>query len=280
MFCVQEEEEAALGGAFETRLNLPSLSTRELSNAPSHLLLALSFLPAFTQTHLDISPLVQFCWKAPLLTLQIPCHDPHKLSMPVYDPTPDVWTIKFKNARTTVVLYVYQLQSLQSIKVELLHALMTGNPSGQLNGATLPDSPNDIELAKPRDLSNPGTSGWQSIELDTQADDFDADLFGGDQKSKGKGKAKANGSSHKDSPLGAGLKDNAIVAFRFRGQKTVSRPVGDDVDEGLGLEDDAEPGSDGWNVELPRFEDVYGLNDLVPDDQLLTPKADKFTWAA
>jgi hypothetical protein len=56
--------------------------------------------------------------------------------------------------------------------------------------------------------------------------------------------------------------------------------VGDDVDEGLGLEDDAAPDADGWNVELPRFEDVYGLNDLVPDDQLLTPKADKFTWAA
>jgi hypothetical protein len=208
-------------------------------------------------------------------------HISHKLAMPVYDPTPDVWTIKFKNARTTVVLYAYQLQSLQSIKVELLHALKTGNPSGQLNGATLPDSPNDIEFAKPCDLSNPGASGWQSIELDTQADDFDADLFGGDQKSKGKGKAKANGTSHKDSPLGAGLKDNAIVAFRFKGQKTVSRPVGDDVDEGLGLEDDdAAPDADGWNVELPRFEDVYGLNDLVPDDQLLTPKADKFTWAA
>jgi hypothetical protein len=191
--------------------------------------------------------------------------------MPVYDPTPDVWTIKFKNARTTVVL-----------KVELLHALKTTNPSGQLNGATLPDSADDIEFAKPRDLSNPGASGWQSIGSDAQVDDFDADLFGGDNvtsKAKGKGKAKANSGSHKDSLLGAGLKDNAIVAFRFRGQKTVSRPVGDDIDEGLGLEDDA-PGADGWNVELPRFEDVYGLNDLVPDDQLLTPKADKFTWAA
>jgi hypothetical protein len=202
--------------------------------------------------------------------------------MPVYDPTPDVWTIKFKNARTTVVLYVYQLQSLESIKVELLHALKTTNPSGQLNGATLPDSADDIEFAKPRDLSNPGASGWQSIGSDAQVDDFDADLFGGDNvtsKAKGKGKAKANSGSHKDSLLGAGLKDNAIVAFRFRGQKTVSRPVGDDIDEGLGLEDDA-PGADGWNVELPRFEDVYGLNDLVPDDQLLTPKADKFTWAA
>jgi hypothetical protein len=204
--------------------------------------------------------------------------------MPVYDPTPDVWTIKFKNARTTVVLYVYQLQSLSTIKVELLHALKTGNPSGQLNGATLPDSADDIELAKPRDLSNPGASGWLSIEPDVATDEFDADLFGGGEsvtsKAKGKGKAKANGASHKDSPLGAGLKDNAILAFRFKGQRTVSRPVGDDVDEGLGLEDDAAPDADGWNVELPRFEDVYGLNDLVPDDQLLTPKADKFTWAA
>ncbi|KAI4766806.1 hypothetical protein E4T52_00750 [Aureobasidium sp. EXF-3400] len=202
--------------------------------------------------------------------------------MPVYDPTPDVWTIKFKNARTTVVLYVYQLQSLESIKVELLHALKITNPSGQLNGATLPDSADDVEFAKPRDPSNPGASGWQSIGSDAQVDDFDADLFGGDNvtsKAKGKGKAKANSGSHKDSLLGAGLKDNAIVAFRFKGQKTVSRPVGDDIDEGLGLEDDA-PDADGWNVELPKFEDVYGLNDLVPDDQLLTPKADKFTWAA
>lgn len=207
--------------------------------------------------------------------------------MPVYDPTPDVWTIKFKNARTTVVLYVYQLQTLSRIKVELLHALKTANPSGQLNGATLPDSPDDIEFAKPRDPSNPGTSGWQSIEADAPVEDFDADLFGGgDVTPKGKGKAKAKGKAnsagHKDSPLGAGLKDNAIVAFRFKGQKTVSRPVGDNVDEGLGLdlEEEVAHDADGWNVELPKFEDVYGLNDLVPDDQLTTPKADKFTWAA
>ncbi|KAH0387410.1 hypothetical protein KCU92_g1824, partial [Aureobasidium melanogenum] len=205
--------------------------------------------------------------------------------MPVYDPSPDVWTIKFKNARTTVVLYVYQLQTLSSIKVELLHALKTANPSGQLNGATLPDSPDDIEFAKPRDLSNPGTSGWQSIEADAPVEDFDADLFGGGDftpKAKGKGKGKAKSAGHKDGLLGAGLKDNGIVAFRFKGQKTVSRPVGDDVDEGLGLdlEDEVAPDADGWNVELPKFEDVYGLNDLVPDDQLTTPKADKFTWAA
>ncbi|KAH0161585.1 hypothetical protein KCU67_g6281, partial [Aureobasidium melanogenum] len=99
---------------------------------------------------------------------------------------------------------------------------------------------------------------------------------------KGKGKGKAKSAGHKDGLLGAGLKDNGIVAFRFKGQKTVSRPVGDDVDEGLGLdlEDEVAPDADGWNVELPKFEDVYGLNDLVPDDQLTTPKADKFTWAA
>ncbi|KAK6003554.1 hypothetical protein QM012_009325 [Aureobasidium pullulans] len=205
--------------------------------------------------------------------------------MPVYDPTPDVWTIKFKNARTTVVLYIYQLQTLSSIKVELLHALKAANPSGQLNGATLPDSPDDIEFAKLCDPSNPGTSGWQSIETDAPVEDFDADLFGsGDvtPKAKGKGKAKAKSAGHKDCLLGAGLKDNGIVAFRFKGQKTVSRPVGDDVDEGLGLdlEDEVASDADGWNVELPKFEDVYGLNDLVPDDQLTTPKADKFTWAA
>lgn len=201
--------------------------------------------------------------------------------MPVTDPTPDVWTIKFKNARTTVVLHVYQLQTLSSLKVELLHALNSAYPSGELNGMTLPESPDDIELAKPRDFSNVESGAWQSIEPDAQ-DDFDADMFnaGGDvtPKGKGKGKARAKGAGHKDSPLGAGLKDMCAVAFRFKGQKQAPRPVDDDFDEGLGLEDDVLPDADGWNVELPKFEDVYGLNDLVPDDQLTTPKANKFAW--
>ncbi|KAI5199280.1 hypothetical protein E4T39_06311 [Aureobasidium subglaciale] len=205
--------------------------------------------------------------------------------MPVYDATPDVWTIKFKNARTTIVLHVYQLQTFSSIKVELLRALKSTNPSGQLNGATLPDSADDIEFAKPRDLSNVGANGWQSIEADAAIDDFDADLFGGggDVTPKGKGKGKAKtGAGHKDCPLGAGLKDMCAVAFRFKGQKTVPTPVDDDVDEGLGLdlEDDVVSNAGGWHVVLPKFEDVYGLNDLVPDDQLTTPKADKFTWVA
>lgn len=204
--------------------------------------------------------------------------------MPVYDPTPETWTLKFKNARTTVVLYVYQLQTLSSIKTELLHALRSTNPSGELNGTPLPDSPDDIELAKPRDFSNLETGGWQSIELDAPNDDFDADLFGNAadepaSRTKGKGKAKAKGMSHKDCPVGAGLKDMCPVAFRFKGQKPVPRPVDDDVDEGLGLEDDGAPDADVWHVELPKFEDVYGLENLVPDDQLVTPKADKFTWA-
>ncbi|KAI5269419.1 hypothetical protein E4T47_07115 [Aureobasidium subglaciale] len=205
--------------------------------------------------------------------------------MPVYDATPDVWTIKFKNARTTIVLHVYQLQTFSSIKKELLHALRSTISSGQLNGATLPDSADDIEFAKPRDLANVGTSGWQSIEADAPVDDFDADLFGGGgdvtPKGKGKGKAKA-GAGHKDCPLGAGLKDMCVVAFRFKGQKTVPAPMDDDVDEGLGLdlEDEVASDADGWHVVLPKFEDVYGLNDLVPDDQLTTPKADKFTWVA
>lgn len=205
--------------------------------------------------------------------------------MPVYDATPEVWTIKFKNARTTIVLHVYQLQTLVSIKTELLHALKSANPSGQLNGTPIPDSPDDIQLAKPRDFANTGPSGWQSIELDAPNDDFDADFFGdgaGDMtpKAKGKGKAKAKLASSKDCPLGAGLKDMCAVAFRFKGQKPVPRPVADDVDEGLGLEDDVAPDADGWYVEMPRFMDEYGLENLVPDDQLTTPKADKFAWAA
>jgi hypothetical protein len=200
--------------------------------------------------------------------------------MPVYDASPDVWTIKFKKARTTVVLHIYQLQPLSSVKAELLEALQSTNPSGELNGTPLPDSADDIELAKPRDPSNIDAGGWQSIELDAANDDFDADLFGtGDDtktKGKGKGKAKAKGASHKDCPLGAGLKDMCIVAFRFKGQKSSPRRVNDDVDEGLGLDDEGLPGADGWDVELPRFEDVYGINDLVPDEELTTPKASKF----
>ena len=191
--------------------------------------------------------------------------------MPVYDATPATWTLKFKNARTTVVLHIDKLQSLSSIKSELLHALRTTNPSGELNGTPLPTSPDDIELAKPVDFANIESGGWQSIELDARADE--AELFDEEEpKTKGKGKAKAKANSHRDCPLGAGLKDMCPVAFRFKDQKLA--PKDEDEDEGLGLEDDIEAA--GWNVELPKFEDVYGLENLVPDDQLVTPKASKF----
>lgn len=127
------------------------------------------------------------------------------------------------------------------------------------------------------------------MSLDAEAENADEELFeeeGGDVKPKGKGKGRAslNGKASgglTDCPRGAGLRDGAAVAFRFRGaaktKGTAEKEAGLGVDEGfVDADDNDEDGVDGWDVVLPQYEDVYGIGELQPDDEIVTPKPNKF----
>lgn len=213
--------------------------------------------------------------------------------MPLTNPTSQTWTLRLKSSRTTVLLHVSPTHSWTAIKTELLHALRLTNPDGLLNGNTIPDSPEDVLLAKAID-ANKLELGWTSLEPEDQ-DDNDEDMFGEDEEEpqgKGKGKAKAGrpkAGAFKECPQGAGLRDGAAVAFKFRGAKTQSSTAatGLGLDEGFVDDEDNEnslqqtprrPGgaSSEWDVVLPQYEDVYGLGELEPDDELATPKPNKF----
>lgn len=193
--------------------------------------------------------------------------------MPLDHPKPDTWTLRFKSNKTTVVLYADKTQTLASLKTELLHALNVTIPDGALHGNRIPTSAEDVLLGRLVDPNNIEL-GWMSIELD--APNTETDMFNDDEAAgKGKGKARPKTGSYKDCLLGAGLRDGSIVAFKFRGAEGAK--ADDDVDEGLGLDDDM---NDAFDVQLPTFEDVYGLEGLVPDDQLGTPKADRYSdWS-
>lgn len=179
--------------------------------------------------------------------------------MPIADPTPTTWSLRFKSHKTTIILFVDRMQTFHAIKTELLHALSETSADGQFNDIPIPSNPDDVLFAKPVDFNNPD-AGWQSLEADALG--IDDELFGDEGNGKGKGKAKAKGAEVKDCPLGVGLRDGCAVAFKFKGQKPRKKTPEPEADEGLGFEED-EPKE--WDVILPQYEDVYGLENLEPD---------------
>jgi hypothetical protein len=199
--------------------------------------------------------------------------------MPDSNPPPRVWCLRFKLNRTTVVLHIDALQTLASIRSELLEALRATHPDaifkGTLRDGTpvsypLPANPEDIALAKQADPHDPN-AGWEAIGDDAgEGLIFDEDVKG---KGKGKGRASAapsrkSASSAKDvndCPQGAGLKDGSIVAFRFRlaeekarRQRLIDGEL--DVDEIArdGMGDDAD-----WDVVMPTMEETYDDEDAA-----------------
>ena len=88
-------------------------------------------------------------------------------------------------------------------------------------------------LAVPID-KNDLSRGWVGMDIP----DLDGDGGIGGKKSNGKNSV-LNGS-----PLGAGLKDGAVLAFKFRDAA--------EMKDELDLEDDH------WDVVLPSFEEEYG----------------------
>ncbi|KAH7030232.1 hypothetical protein B0J12DRAFT_745260 [Macrophomina phaseolina] len=171
--------------------------------------------------------------------------------MPAIDPSSTTWTLRFKHHKTTILLHADALQTLTSIRAELLHVLRETAPEG-IAGKALPDSPEEIQLAKLRDTSDP-EKGWKLL---TQAT-----AEGGGGKSKGKGKS---GGAGDESLKAVGVKDNAVLAFRWGGAVDNGLDGADMAIDIEGEDEEDEKGADGgWDVVWPRYDDTYidGLDD-------------------
>lgn len=147
-------------------------------------------------------------------------------------PTPHTWTFRLKYHKSTTILHIDPLQSLTSIKTELLSALNQTHPDGRLHGAKIPSVADDIILGRSNDPYDP-SSGWTRIEEEDPTAETDDGLAL---------KKRKNTTRDALSPKTLGLKDNAVLAFKFRA----------DDDEGLGLEEEK------WDVVIASYEDVTG----------------------
>lgn len=183
--------------------------------------------------------------------------------------TSSTWTIRFRHHRTTVLLPIDQSQSIASVKSDLFAALQQTTPTGRLSDATpLPDSPDDILLAKPNDI-NDAEAGWTRLRAEKGGKETPV------ARSKGKGKAGAAADGLEGETLKSlGIKDNALLAFKFvssskeEAKKAKSKSVfggsaDDDADELAGMDVDGEE-DDGataeqWDVVMPSWEDQYGV---------------------
>lgn len=138
------------------------------------------------------------------------------------------WTLRFKQHKTTILLFVQQSQSFDSIKRDLLDAIKARKVE-DINGNALPSDPEEIEFGVPRDR-NDISKGWVALKI--------PEVEEGDTKGKGVKK----GSVLNGSPLGAGLKDGAILAFKFT----------------QGPEEDGMELDDEWDVIMPSYDDDAG----------------------
>ncbi|KAF1364277.1 hypothetical protein EJ07DRAFT_98744 [Lizonia empirigonia] len=152
-------------------------------------------------------------------------------------PTPLTWTLRLKSHRTTFLLHTDPLSPFSALK-RALHTALTetglhASPDGP--PIPLPASPSAIQLGRPVDPQDP-SQGFMLGEWE-EAADSDVEVEGAKGKGKAKGKGVKRGAGG-DCPKGAGLKDGAILAFRW---------------EGEGMQ-----GGE-WEVQIASFEDAYGV---------------------
>lgn len=167
------------------------------------------------------------------------------------NPTPRTWTIRFKYHKSTVLLHVNPDQSIESLKENLLYALRDVKPSPNfLNGRSPPSSISQIQLAMPRNALNV-SEGWEYFDESPGFEIEDEDDGESKGKSKGKGKAKTESSGL--TVREAGIRDNGVLAFRWR-----------DEESAVGPGDADEPMEDGeWDVVIPTFDDSYGMENTM-----------------
>lgn len=135
--------------------------------------------------------------------------------------------MRLKKHKSTILLHVEPLQLLSTVKEDLLAILKDIAPNG-FNGTPLPNSASEIELAKPVDPLDISL-GWEPLAPSDELEDpFNIDE---DEAPKGKGK-----SLESENLKAYGLKDNAVLAFRFKSEK-----------------------GKGWDVVQAVFIDEYGV---------------------
>ncbi|MDI1490152.1 MAG: hypothetical protein OHK93_001352 [Ramalina farinacea] len=136
------------------------------------------------------------------------------------------YTIRFKNHTTTIVLLCNPTQPFTSIKEDLLEAI-SATGIKEINGSPIPSDPDDVILGVQLDREDIGKP-WVNLEI-PEFDDEEAPTKKGVKK----------GSVLNKNPLGAGLKDGSLLAFRFRSAQKFD-PNSMEVD-------------DDWDVVLPKI---------------------------
>jgi len=152
------------------------------------------------------------------------------------EPNPSTWTLRLKHHKTTILLHIDPLQTLASLKEDLLLALQQTCPHQTLHGKQLPSAAGAFAIAKPRDPLDVAAKGWERLPAGKKAE--------------------------RESVKAAGVRDNAVLAFRWdeKGKKAVLGADEGDGDGEVGLGFDGDGGEDEeWDVVLPSFEDQYGV---------------------
>jgi hypothetical protein len=132
------------------------------------------------------------------------------MSLTSTKPDPLTWTVRLKHHKTTILLHVEPLLLLSTLKEELLAVLREIAPDG-FNGYQLPSSASEIRLGRPVDPFDISL-GWEPLEPPNELDD----PFNIDEDESLKGKAKRLESENLKA---YGIKDNAVLAFRFKSEK-------------------------------------------------------------
>jgi len=157
------------------------------------------------------------------------------------------------------MLDVDPLQTFSTIKDQLYDALHETGIKHRETGEEikLPPLASDIQLGRPINI-NDASEGFKLGEWEYLRGDEEED--GG--KGKGKGKAKVGRKSNtgldnlKTCPKGAGLKDGAVLPFRWIGDG-VWEGDDQDIDYEDGIQSEKE--SKMWSVQLASYEDAYGV---------------------
>ena len=147
-------------------------------------------------------------------------------------------TLRFKKHKTTVLLILPSLESIESTKEKLLKALKTRGIL-EINGDPVHNDSYDIVLGVPVDR-NELEKGWTRLDFD------DPDITGGEAMTNGAGRKKRK----PDMSLGsADIRDGQPIAFRFRRPREEVQDM-DEVELELELEDPA------WDVIIPALDDA------------------------
>ncbi|KAF2273108.1 uncharacterized protein EI97DRAFT_189958 [Westerdykella ornata] len=169
--------------------------------------------------------------------------------MTAVKPSPTTWTLRLKSHKTTVLLHVDPLSTFANIK-ELLYRTLeqtglkhaeTGEP------IALPESAAEIQLGRPVDVNKP-KEGFKLGEWEVNDED--------DDREDANGKSKKAAKSISQSLKGAGLKDNAVLAFRWKGDGTGWEKDEEDV---IASSREKKAYRRMWGVKIATYEDSYGV---------------------